>query len=804
MFDSVAESKLMKPKDRYRSSLKYLIIALVLLVFGGSGFSVAAAQSDTGWDRWDAGKNMRIELLGVQWAIAGHDTQGAQDHLATAFSYYEQTLRPLLQPDLSNLVTALDADFAAARDQIKAADALGLAQSTSSLWTHFLQAATDMTFLTIQRNDARSASDWLLLREPRSADSKTGSRLDASAEIYALMGKRRDPVEVYNGVHAELFDAYQEKLNEALTKADGLVWDNASASWVEQAALASGYFGIVASSFAEQRGEAALSEMQTDFVKLTHAALAGDRSSYVATRQLITNGLKGFVAAPYTDLELSRSAGLMMRYLTLIPVEYTESVKDGEVISDSDYQQAVVYLQQSRVSFGLVQPTVEARLSDTQKKALSADFDQLDQQIQNYAAVEDIQNSVFNLTLKVGDMLPLKWRSVNSTSDIQAIRVVLDQVQVSVRSGEYEAALASCVGAYGVLQQTLGQKLLAFAPDIALKLDALLWQGEPGRPGLAVLIASKSGVGEIEQEIGRLNAVLDEAEFVLSGTSSPQVVLGNTAIIVFREGLEAILILVALLGNLRAASAHRIRYALLIGAILACVAAALTGWLVTRVLNAFVSQQNQLVAVVSLLAVLVMLLIMNWFFHRVYWTRHLSILHTRKARSLAVGSTAGILTLGFISVYREAFETALFLQPLTLTAGSQLMLLGLIFGLVALLMVGVLIFALNQRLPYKYMLILTAVLMVLVLVNMVGKTVYAFQIVNWMPISPIGLVYIPRWLEDWLGVYPTWQGLVLQLAAACFVVGSYFWAEHLSKNRREHKRLQHEQQVRTAGGNPHP
>ena len=115
------------------------------------------------------------------------------------------------------------------------------------------------------------------------------------------------------------------------------------------------------------------------------------------------------------------------------------------------------------------------------------------------------------------------------------------------------------------------------------------------------------------------------------------------------------------------------------------------------------------------------------------------------------------------------------------------MLLGLGVGLIALLIVGGLVFVLNKRLPYKHMLTLTGVLMVLVLVSMVGKTVYALQIVSWMPITPLGLVFIPRWLEDWFGVYPTWQGVILQVVVGGFIVGSYVWIEYRNKSRRESK-----------------
>ncbi len=788
----------MRLKSKHLTGLKFAAVLVIFWMSGGVRPLVTVAQSDSGWDRWDAGNGLHIALLGVQWAITEHDIQSAQDNLDTASSYYEQVVRPLLQPDLPTLVTAIDADFAAARDQIKATNAVGLAESTSSLWTHFLQAATQMTLLSIQRNDARSASDWLLLREPRPSDGKSSSRLDASAEIYALMGKRRDPADVYNSVRAELYDAYQARLNDSLVKADAASETSDSAMWAEQTVLAAGYFAIINPSYGEQRGQTALSDMQTHFDRLTQAAIGGDKAAYRAARETIDSGLSSFVAAPMTDVELSRIAGFMMRFLTLIPVEYTKGVSNGEVVNVTDYQEAVDYLQQARTGFVQLQPTWATGFQAANKDALTTQFEGLEQQIRARVAPQDLQVSVLALTQAIGDMLPVKWRSVNSMGDIQAIRVVLEQVRTNVRSGEYDAALASCVGAYGVLQQTLGQKLLAFAPDIALKLDTLLWQGEPGSSGLALLIASGAGAGEIEQEIGRLNAVLDEAEFALSGSSSPEVVLSNTAIIVFREGLEAILILVALIGNLRIAHASRVRNGLLLGALLACVLAALSGWLVSRVLNAFVSQQNQLVALVSLVTVVVMLLITNWFFHRIYWTRHLASLHTQKAQTLALGSTIGILVLGFISVYREAFETALFLQPLALTAGNGLMLLGLGIGLMALLIVGGLFFALNKRLPYKYMLILTGVLMVLVLVSMVGKTVYAFQIVSWMPISPVGLVFIPRWLEEWFGVYPTWQGIIMQIAVGVFVIGSYVWTEYFNHRRREQMGKQRQEAAQPA------
>jgi high-affinity iron transporter len=70
-----------------------------------------------------------------------------------------------------------------------------------------------------------------------------------------------------------------------------------------------------------------------------------------------------------------------------------------------------------------------------------------------------------------------------------------------------------------------------------------------------------------------------------------------------------------------------------------------------------------------------------------------------------------------------------------------------------------------------------------VLVTMVGSTVHTLQLVGWAPISPIpGAERLPTWLGVWFGVHGAWQGVVAQIAALAFVLGSYFLAE------RQHER----------------
>jgi high-affinity iron transporter len=265
--------------------------------------------------------------------------------------------------------------------------------------------------------------------------------------------------------------------------------------------------------------------------------------------------------------------------------------------------------------------------------------------------------------------------------------------------------------------------------------------------------------------------------------------VSNTAVIVFREGLEAVLILAALMAGMTGAQAS-LRKPLLAGAGAAFLASVATWGIAQTVLGSLSRYGEKLEAMVSLVAIAVLLVILNWFYHRVYWSEHLAGLHGRKKRILGVGvgvaaaQLVGLAMLGFSSVYREGFETVLFLQAIVLEAGAGLVLVGVAIGLAATLAVGFLTIRLQRRLPHKKMLVATGLLILWVLVVMVGTTVQTLQVVGWVPVTPVEGLQLPYWAGLWLGVFPTWEGLLAQGAAIVFVLGSYVLAEQLRKRKR--------------------
>src|SRR6266487_4670541 len=272
--------------------------------------------------------------------------------------------------------------------------------------------------------------------------------------------------------------------------------------------------------------------------------------------------------------------------------------------------------------------------------------------------------------------------------------------------------------------------------------------------------------------------------------TSPTVAFLDIGILVFREGLECILVLAAITASMTGTKrGHRRPVAF--GAGLAFVASLITWCIAVRIVGSLSDNMSalDLQAATGLLAVIVLLVIMNWFFHKIYWGGWIRA-HNRRRKALLENARAseisqsrlwwGLILLGFTSLYREGFEVVLFLQSYNLRLGGGVVLQGALLGMVLTGLVAVLTFFLQQRLPYRKMLITTGILLGVVLLVMVGEQAQEMQLAHWIPTTEISSLksYMPPWTGLWFAVFPTTETLVAQLIAAVLVVGSYYAARH--------------------------
>jgi high-affinity iron transporter len=262
----------------------------------------------------------------------------------------------------------------------------------------------------------------------------------------------------------------------------------------------------------------------------------------------------------------------------------------------------------------------------------------------------------------------------------------------------------------------------------------------------------------------------------------------DSGILVLREGLETILVLAVLTASMRGANSGY-RRPLGIGAGVAVGVSIVTWFVAIAITDAVGKGSLDLQAATGLLAIVVLLVVMNWFFHRVYWTGWIAH-HNRRGKALRDGAATssaqktlfGLALLGFTSVYREGFEVVLFLQNLRLRYGSGMVLEGVALGLVFVAIIGYATFKLQARLPYKRMLVATGILLGVVLLVMVGESVQELQLAGWIGTSPVN-VTIPGWMGLWLAIFPNVETIVAQAVAAILVIGSYFLAEELRVKR---------------------
>jgi high-affinity iron transporter len=303
---------------------------------------------------------------------------------------------------------------------------------------------------------------------------------------------------------------------------------------------------------------------------------------------------------------------------------------------------------------------------------------------------------------------------------------------------------------------------LALAPVIGL----LIWQG----------VTSSGNPDPTIPNTSHLAAILD------------------TSVLVFREGLESILVLAAITAGISRKQTG-LATPIFVGASTGFIATLAT-WFVVRGIVDDISQNVSYLALqagTGLLAVIVLLVVMNWFFHKVYWGGWITV-HNRQKKKIIESAERGrspgfvfwgLVLLGLTSVYREGFEVVLFLQSYYLKLGGWTVLYGSLLGLALTLVVAVITFWLHQRMPYRKMLIVTGVMLGVVLLVMVGEEAQEMQLAGWIKTSTIAALdgKIPDWAGVWFSLFPTWETILAQVIAAALVVGSYFISGRVMAHR---------------------
>jgi high-affinity iron transporter len=741
-----------------------------MMIFGLLSFAFAALPMQNA-------ETIRSQLLQAQLGLMTNP-EGAKIFLEDA---------KLAFADLGLNDETLAAHFSQAQQALNAGDSVAFAAARAALWTGLLNASYQEIQRAIENNDAETAKRWLSLREFRQATRFSRPNADATIAIKKFAEGSLSKEETLAIVRADLLDTYQARLSEALSDVVAANKQNFAMRGAESASLAAGYFTILKTAYTEKRGEEATLQAEQAFANL----VATPNDTALAS---VNAALQGFRAAPLSEKETLRRAGQMLRFISLVPMEYGRGIRNGQVAVDLEIREAISFRDGAAAAFADLRNEL-GQIDKAKTEQAASIFATLEEyltaasQKTSVAAPADVRAQADELTTLLKDIMPAEWQKQDSSADFDVIQETLTQMENAVKEGQYELAASARLEAYAILESGPEARLIAFAPQFKPILENLFWYGQDENKGLAYLLEQHAPLADIQATRAELSSELFKAEKALRGSKAPGAITTNAAIIVFREGLEAVVILASLLASFKTAATLRYRRPMWIGAALALLASAVTWFVMQGALLAFARYGERVEAVVSIIAIVVLILITNWFFHDTYWTDWMAGFHKKKGELVkaGIGASIGLVTLGFTSIYREGFETVLFLQALVLESTNLTVLFGTAIGLAATALVGYVIFQVQAKLPYKKMFIVTAAMIGAVLLIMVGNTAHVLQVVGWLPTHPLRFLEFPYWTGLWFGLYATWEGLALQALAAVFVLGSYFLAEHLKERSRQHK-----------------
>ncbi len=349
------------------------------------------------------------------------------------------------------------------------------------------------------------------------------------------------------------------------------------------------------------------------------------------------------------------------------------------------------------------------------------------------------------------------------TGSLATARDLLRQSLAAYRSGENEQAAELALAAY----------LDGFEPVEALlgaRDGDLVAEVEREMGGLRAAIGRGAPAADVAGRIERLQTLFGAAETALApeAASSASTFLGAFAILL-REGLEALLIVVAMITFLiKAERRELLRY--VHGGWIAALAGGVATWWVASHAVAISGADRELTeGFGSLLAAAILLFVGIWMHGKAQAGAWQLYVKEKLDRALSRGSAWLLFGLSFIAVYREVFETIIFYAALGAQGEGAAMAGGIAAAAALLALIAWAMLRFGRRLPIAKFFQYSAVLIAVLAVVLAGKGVAALQEAGLIGVTP--LAGLPR--SPMLGLYPTAETLIAQAAMALLLAAGF-------------------------------
>lgn len=276
-------------------------------------------------------------------------------------------------------------------------------------------------------------------------------------------------------------------------------------------------------------------------------------------------------------------------------------------------------------------------------------------------------------------------------------------------------------------------------------------------------------------------AVLAVFLILAAGFAFAQGLWGGTAfaesfVIILREGLEAMLVIAAIIAYLASTKNESMAKTVYLSALAAILASIATAFVADSLLATTEAQLGLLEGATMLLASAVLLYVTNWLLGKVDSTNWKTYIKGKVDRAIAHGSGLALAAASFLAVYREGFETVLFFKALAFSTNDPAgIALGLATGFVALAVLFILILKIEARLPLGLVFAISSALLFLLSLKFAGNGIHELQEGGFL--NETKFLQLPEIADA--GFYPTIETLGLQ--AVIIAIGAVLLFLHMKR-----------------------
>lgn len=348
---------------------------------------------------------------------------------------------------------------------------------------------------------------------------------------------------------------------------------------------------------------------------------------------------------------------------------------------------------------------------------------------------------------------------------LELAKLDLERAQSLYRVGKNEESRDTALFAYLEGVEPIEPRLKAIDPAFVTQLEMAMMTVRNS-------IQSKQAPEKVDLDVGNAKKLLLQAEELLQSKAMPPwMIFLITVGILLRESFEALLVIIAILGVVNAAKSEKAAK-FVHGGWLSAVLAGVLAWFFSGWVARISGAGREITEGISSLFAVAVLLYMGFWMHSKSEIGKWKIFIDEKVQSIVNSrSLLGLAAFSFLVVFREAFETVLFLSALSMEgegAGKPI-LVGALVSLGFTLIIAWIFLRMSKRIPVRLFFSISSFVMAFLAIILSGKGLHALQEAGIIGITPAPF----HFRSELAGFYPTYETSIAQVViflAALFLL----------------------------------